>query len=195
MKIKFFKKPADFRKWFETHHDSETELWVGFYKKDSSKPSITWPQSVDEALCFGWIDGVRKRIDEISYKIRFTPRRQRSIWSAVNIKRANELSEQGLMQPAGLTAFAARQDNRSGIYAYEQRSAELPEQYAKLLKKSAVAWKFYQAQPPGYRKLVNWWVLSAKREETRLKRLAELLEDSKNEPRLRQLTELKKTKS
>lgn len=195
MKVRFFKKPADFRKWFEAHHESETELWVGFYKKDSGKASITWPQSVDEALCFGWIDGVRKRIDEISYKIRFTPRRQRSIWSAVNIKRVTELSEQGLMQPAGLKAFAARQENRSGIYAYEQRSAELPDQYAKQLKKNVAAWTFYLAQPPGYRKLVNWWVLSAKREETRLKRLAELIDDSKNERRLRQLTELKKPKS
>jgi uncharacterized protein YdeI (YjbR/CyaY-like superfamily) len=195
MKVRFFKKPADFRKWFEAHHEAETELWVGFYKKDSGKASITWPQSVDEALCFGWIDGVRKSIDEISYKIRFTPRRQRSIWSAVNIKRVTELSEQGLMQPTGLRAFAARQENRSGIYAYEQRSSELPDQYAKLLKKNATAWKFYQAQPPGYRKLVNWWVLSAKREETRLKRLAELIDDSKNERRLRQLTELKKPKT
>jgi uncharacterized protein YdeI (YjbR/CyaY-like superfamily) len=194
-KVKFFKNPSDFRKWFEAHHESETELWVGFYKKDSGKASITWPQSVDEALCFGWIDGIRKNIDEISYKIRFTPRRQRSIWSAVNIKRATELSEQGLMQSAGLKAFAARQENRSGIYAYEQRSAELPDQYAKQLKKNVAAWKFYQAQPPGYRKLVNWWVLSAKREETRLKRLAELIDDSKKQRRLRELTELKKPKS
>jgi uncharacterized protein YdeI (YjbR/CyaY-like superfamily) len=193
-KVRFFKKPVGFRKWFEAHHESETELWVGFYKKDSGKASITWPQSVDEALCFGWIDGVRKSIDETSYKIRFTPRRQRSIWSAVNIKRATELSDQGLMQPAGLKAFAARQENRSGIYAYEQRSAELPDQYTKLLKKNVTAWKFYQEQPPGYRKLVNWWVLSAKREETRLKRLAELIDDSKNERRLRQLTDLKKPK-
>ncbi|HEV7747609.1 MAG TPA: YdeI/OmpD-associated family protein [Pyrinomonadaceae bacterium] len=195
MKVRFFKKPADFRKWFAAHHESETELWVGFYKKDSGKASITWPESVDEALCFGWIDGVRKNIDEISYKIRFTPRRQRSIWSAVNIKRATELSDQGLMQPGGLKAFAAREENRSGIYAYEQRSAELPDQYAKQLKKNVTAWRFYQAQPPGYRKLVNWWVLSAKREATRLKRLAELIDDSKNERRLRQLTELKKPKS
>jgi uncharacterized protein YdeI (YjbR/CyaY-like superfamily) len=194
-KVRFFKKPADFRKWFEAHHESETELWVGFYKKDSGKASITWPQSVDEALCFGWIDGVRKRIDEISYKIRFTPRRQTSIWSAVNIKRATELNDQRLMQPAGLKAFAARQENRSGIYAYEQRSSELPEQYAKQLKKNVTAWKFYQAQPPGYRKLVNWWVVSAKREETRLKRLGELIDDSQNKRRLGQLTQLKKSKS
>ncbi len=115
------------RKWFEAHHASAPELLVGFYKKDSGKASITWPQSVDEALCFGWIDGIRKSIEDISYTIRFTPRKPRSIWSAVNIKRAKEPLEQGLMQPAGLKAFLAREQNRSGIYSYEQRSPELPE--------------------------------------------------------------------
>ena len=153
-------------------------MWVGFYKKNSGKASITWPQSVDEALCFGWIDGIRKTIDEISYKIRFTPRRQRSIWSAVNIKRVGELSEQGLMREAGLKAFSARREYRSGIYSYEQRSPEMPAQYAKVLKKNAAAWKFFQAQAPSYRKAINWWVLSAKREETRLKRLDQLIKDS-----------------
>jgi len=127
LKPKFFKSPADLRKWFEAHHASAPELLVGFYKKDSDKASITWPQSVDEALCFGWIDGIRKSIDDISYTIRFTPRKPRSIWSAVNIKRAKEPLEQGLMQPAGLKAFLAREQNRSGIYSYEQRSPELPE--------------------------------------------------------------------
>jgi uncharacterized protein YdeI (YjbR/CyaY-like superfamily) len=191
-KVKFFKTPANFRNWFETHHSSETELWVGFYKKDSGKASITWPQSVDEALCFGWIDGIRKNIDEVSYKIRFTPRRQRSIWSAVNIKRAGELIEQRLMQEPGLKAFAARQENRSGIYSYEQRSPELPVQYAKMLKKNPAAWKFLQAQPPGYRKVVNWWVLSARKEETRIKRLGELIQHSANGQRLPQYVALKK---
>ena len=167
------------------HHASAAEQWIGFYKKDSGKASITWPQSVDEALCFGWIDGVRKRIDDISYMIRFTPRRPRSIWSAVNIKRANELSEQELMMPAGLKAFAAREENRSGIYAYEQRSPELLDQYAKKLKENAAAWKFFQSQPPGYRKLMNWWIISAKREETRLKRLERLIELSAVGQRLR----------
>ena len=192
MKLKFFKTPADFRKWFETHHASVTELWVGFYKKDSGKKSITWPQAVDEALCFGWIDGIRKSRDEVSYKIRFTPRKQRSIWSAVNIRRVAELSKQGLMQPAGLKAFAARQENRSGIYAYEQRSPELPEQYAKKLKQNEAAWKFFEAQAPSYRKTANWWVLSAKREETRLRRLDKLIDDSASERTIRQFTPMNK---
>lgn len=178
MKLTFFKSPSDLRKWFEKHHAVEQELWVGFYKKDSGKPSITWPQSVDEALCFGWIDGIRKRVDEVSYTIRFTPRRARSIWSTVNIKRAGELNEQGLMMPPGLKAFAARQENRSGIYSYEQRSPELPDPYRRLLKKNKAAWKSFEAQPPSYRKAANWWVLSAKKEETRLKRLDQVIEDS-----------------
>ena len=193
MKVKFFKTPSDFRKWLAAHHATETELWVGFYKKDSGKASITWPQSVDEALCFGWIDGIRKNIDEVSYKIRFTPRKQRSTWSAVNIKRVGELTEQGLMQKAGLEAFAARQENRSGIYSYEQRSPELPVQYAKKLKKNASAWKFFQAQPPSYRKAVNWWVVSAKQEETRLKRLDKLIDDSAAGRRIPQFTPMKKS--
>jgi uncharacterized protein YdeI (YjbR/CyaY-like superfamily) len=192
MKPKFFKQPADFRKWLKTHHGKETELWVGFYKKDSGKASITWPESVDEALCFGWIDGLRKSIDAISYKIRFTPRKQRSTWSAVNIKRVGELVAQGLMQPAGLKAFAAREENRSGIYAYEQRSAELPDQYGKKLKQNKVAWKFFQAQPASYRKAANWWVVSAKKEETRLKRLDTLIDDSAHERTIHQFTAMHK---
>jgi uncharacterized protein YdeI (YjbR/CyaY-like superfamily) len=193
LKPKFFKTPSDFRKWLAAHHNSETELWVGFYKKDSGKASITWPQSVDEALCFGWIDGIRKSIDEASYKIRFTPRKQRSTWSAVNIKRVGELTEQGLMQKAGLKAFAARQENRSGIYSYEQRSPDLPTQYAKKLKKNAAAWEFYQAQPASYRKAVNWWIVSAKQEETRLKRLDKLIDDSAEACRIPQFRPMKKT--
>lgn len=194
MRITFFKTPSDLRKWFEANHASAAELWVGYYKKDSGKPSITWPQSVDEALCFGWIDGIRKSIDDLSYKIRFTPRKPRSIWSAVNIKRAQELLEQGLMQPSGLKAFAAREENRSGIYSYEQRSPELADQYAKKLKKDLAAWKFFQAQPPSYRKAANWYVLSAKKEETRLKRLDNLIEYSAQGQRIPQFTILKKSK-
>lgn len=178
MKLRFFKTPSDLRTWFEKHHAVEQELWVGYYKKDSGKPSITWPESVDEALCFGWIDGIRKNVDEVSYTSRFTPRKLRSTWSAVNIKRAGELKKQGLMQPAGLKAFQARQENRSGIYSYEQRSPELPDQYRKLLKKNKTAWEFFQAQPPSYRKAANWFVLSAKKEVTRLKRLDQVIEDS-----------------
>jgi uncharacterized protein YdeI (YjbR/CyaY-like superfamily) len=194
MKPKFFKSPSDFRKWLKAHHAAATELQVGFYKKDSGKPSITWPQSVDEALCFGWIDGIRKRIDAVSYTIRFTPRKSRSTWSAVNVKRANELLEQGLMQTAGLKAFEARQENRSGIYSYEQRSPELPDQYEKILKKNSAAAKFFQAQAPSYRKAANWWVLSAKLEETRRKRLDKLIHHSERQERIPHFTALKKSK-
>ena len=194
LKPKFFKTPSDLRKWFAAHHACESEQWVGFYKKDSGKASITWPQSVDEALCFGWIDGIRKSIDDISYKIRFTPRKPHSTWSAVNIKRAGELAGLGLMQPAGLQAFAAREENRSGIYSYEQRSPELPDQYAKKLKKDRSAWKFFDAQPPSYRKAANWWVQSAKKEETRFKRLDKLIQHSARAERIPQFTPPKKTK-
>src|SRR5258708_35999652 len=120
----FFATPADFRKWLAKNHSSASELLVGFYKKDSGKPSITWPESVDQALCFGWIDGVRRRIDDVSYSIRFTPRKPRSVWSAVNIKRVEELSRQGLMRPAGVKAFEARQEERSGIYSFEQQNIQ-----------------------------------------------------------------------
>jgi uncharacterized protein YdeI (YjbR/CyaY-like superfamily) len=136
-KPNFFKTPADFRKWLLENHASATELWVGFYKKDSGKPSITWPESVDEALCAGWIDGIRKRIDHLGYKIRFTPRRPRSIWSSVNIKRVAALAQGGRMLPAGEKAFAARLENKSGIYAYEQRKPELPEIYAKEMRRKS----------------------------------------------------------
>ncbi|MFN7966028.1 MAG: YdeI/OmpD-associated family protein [Acidobacteriota bacterium] len=178
MKATFFRSPAAFRTWLEKHHTSASELLVGFYKKDSGKPSITWPESVDEALCFGWIDGIRKRLDEVSYTIRFTPRRPGSIWSAVNIKRVEVLTEEGRMRPAGVKAFAARKENKSGIYAYEQRSADLVEPYASLFKRHRAAWKFHQEQPPGYRKTVHWWVTSAKTEETRLKRLQKLIDEA-----------------
>lgn len=194
MKPTFFKTPSDFREWFEKHHESSKELLVGFYKKGSGRPSITWPESVDEALCFGWIDGVRRRIDDVSYTIRFTPRRTTSIWSAVNIKRAQELIDQGLMKPAGIAAFQVRKENKSGIYSYEQRTEKLPEPYASVFKKNKAAWIFFQAQPPWYRKTVGWWIVSAKKEETRLKRLAKLIEESANERTLRELNRKKPAK-
>jgi uncharacterized protein YdeI (YjbR/CyaY-like superfamily) len=194
LKPTFFKTPSDLRKWFEKYHDKEPELLVGFHKKDSGKPSITWPQSVDEALCFGWIDGIRKSVDEVSYTIRFTPRRARSTWSAVNIKRVGELTKQGLMMPRGLEAFAVRQENRSGIYSYEQRNPELPYPYRRLLKRNKVAWNFFEGQPPSYRKAANWWVLSAKKEETRLKRLDELIAYSALGQTIPQFTITKKSK-
>ena len=184
MSIKFFKTPGDLRKWFEKNHSTAKEQWIGFYKRDSGRPSITWPESVDQALCFGWIDGIRKSIDETSYKIRFTPRRSGSIWSSVNIKRVEELTKSGLMTPPGLKAFEARKEYKSGIYAYEQRSAELPPAYEKLLKKNKAAWGFFQAQPAWYRKQAFWFVVSAKKEETRLKRLEQLIEKFEQRSRL-----------
>jgi uncharacterized protein YdeI (YjbR/CyaY-like superfamily) len=183
----FFKTPADFRRWLDRHHASKDELWVGFYKKDSGKPSITWPESVDEALCVGWIDGIRKTCGADSYMIRFTPRRARSVWSVVNLGRVKVLTEEGRMRPAGLKAFEARQENRSGIYAYEQRRArgdQLEEPYASAMKKHKAAWEFFQSQPASYRKVAGWWVASAKKEETRLKRLQKLIEQSADGKRL-----------
>src|SRR5689334_5944383 len=175
----FFPTPADFRAWLEAHHDQEPELLVGFYKKGSGKPSITWPESVDEALCFGWIDGVRRSRDEESYTIRFTPRQARSTWSAVNIRRVAELTELGRMWPAGLRAFEARTADNSEIYSHEQRGnvAFTAEEEAQF-QADATAWAYWQARPAGYRKTATWWVVSAKREETRRKRLATLIADS-----------------
>lgn len=178
MKPKHFRTPADFRKWLVKHHATEQELLVGFYNKKSGKASITWPESVKEALCFGWIDGIRRNVDEASYSIRFTPRKRTSVWSAINIKYANELIELGLMRPAGLTAFEHRRENKSGIYAYEQRSAAIPEPYLSRFKEHKAAFAFFAAQPPGYRKLMSWWIVSAKLEATREKRLEKLIAES-----------------
>jgi uncharacterized protein YdeI (YjbR/CyaY-like superfamily) len=184
----FFRTPAAFREWLKKNHATRDELLVGFYKKDSGRPSITWPESVDQALCFGWIDGVRKNIDDVSYTIRFTPRRPGSIWSSVNINRAQALLEQGEMQPAGFNAFQARRENKSGIYSYEQRSVDLIEPYNRLLKQNKTAWNFFQRQPTSYRKAVSWWIICAKKEETRLKRLQALMDYSMKEQRLPQFT-------
>jgi len=186
LKPEFFHTPADFGTWLEKNHATATELWVGFYKKDSGKPSITWPESVDQALCFGWIDGIRQGVDEISYQIRFTPRRRGSIWSATNIKRAKELVRQKQMRPTGLKAFATRIENKSGIYSYEQRSTELKRPYAKLLEKNKAASNFFKKQSPSYRKMIDWWIISAKKEETRMARLAKLISESAKGKRLLQ---------
>src|SRR5216684_2739526 len=164
MKIAHFSSQEEFRKWLVKNHAAASELFVGFHKKSSGKKGATYSEALDEALCFGWIDGVRRSIDADSYLIRFSPRRPTSTWSRVNIKRAQELINEGRMRPAGLKAFEARQENRSGIYAYEQRSPELEEKYARIFKRNKPAWKFFQSQPPGYRKTANWWVVSAKRE-------------------------------
>jgi len=174
----FFATPDAFRRWLSSHHDSAAELWVGYYKKGSDKPSITWPESVDQALCFGWIDGVRKSLGEDSYMIRFTPRRARSIWSAVNTKRAQELIELGLMQAAGLKAFSQRDEQKTRQYSFERDRVELGAALEKQFRARKRAWTFFQAQPPGYRKTATWWVMSAKQEATRVRRLATLIADS-----------------
>lgn len=188
MKPKFFTAAADFVAWLEKHHARQTELLVGFYKKDSGKASLTWPESVDAALRFGWIDGVRRRIDELSYSIRFTPRLARSHWSAVNIKRIQELAELQLLHPAGARAFEARVEARSAQASYEQKNVAFEGAQEKEFRASKVAWKFFQAQAPWYRRTATWWVISAKREDTRAKRLATLIADSAAQRTLRQLT-------
>jgi len=179
MEPTFFATPDEFRAWLEKHHESETELLVGFHKKGSGRPSITWPQSVDQALCFGWIDGVRRRIDDASYSIRFTPRTARSTWSAVNVKRVAELTEQGLMRPAGVAAFERRSDDRTAIYSHERReAAAFDTEQERALKADEAAWAWFQDQPPSYRRTATHWVVSAKKPETRERRLRRLIEDS-----------------
>jgi uncharacterized protein YdeI (YjbR/CyaY-like superfamily) len=176
---KFFRAQKDWRRWLEKNHDAQEELWVGFYKTSTKKPSITWKESVDEALCFGWIDGIRKSIDESSYQIRFTPRKAGSNWSAINIARVKELEKLGLMHEAGLATFAKRKDDRTAIYSYEQRkNPKLDPAHAKRLRANAKAWAFFSAQPAWYQRGAAWWIVSAKKEETKLRRLAQLIADS-----------------
>jgi uncharacterized protein YdeI (YjbR/CyaY-like superfamily) len=174
----FFAKPADLRRWFEKNHENAEELWVGFHKKATARPSITWPESVDEALCFGWIDGIRKSVDADAYMTRFTPRRARSLWSAKNIARMQELIELGRVKPMGLAAFAKRDEARSRAYSFEQSDVTLGAELEARLRANRKAWTFFQAQPPFYRRAATWWVISAKREDTRLRRLETLIRDS-----------------
>ena len=183
--VTYFKTAAGLRRWLKANHQKAQELWVGFYKRGSGRASITWPESVDEALCAGWIDGVRKNIDADRYTIRFSPRRTTSVWSAVNMKRMQALTEAGRVLPAGEQAFAARRENRSGIYSYEQRPVDLVEPYASVLRKSRKAAAFFDAQPPGYRKMMGWYVVSAKREATRLARVKTLIDACEKGKRLR----------
>jgi uncharacterized protein YdeI (YjbR/CyaY-like superfamily) len=185
---KFFPTLAGWREWLEQNHATEQELWVGLYKRDSRRPSITWPESVDGALCYGWIDGVRKSIDATSYKIRFTPRKPRSIWSAINTRRVAELKKMGSMHAAGLAAFEKRDAKKSAIYAYEQRkTAQFPPEYEKQFRANQAAWKFFTSQPPWYQRTATYRVVSAKKEETRLKRLAALIKDSANQQSIAEL--------
>jgi len=181
----FFARSDDFRGWLEKHHQTTTEQWVGFHRKSSGRPSITWPEAVDEALCFGWIDGLRKRIDARSYKIRFTPRRPSSIWSAINIRRIKKLVHKGRVRPAGMTAFQKRTPAKSHVYSYENRkAARLSSAARKLFCGENAAWKFFQQQPKSYRQTAIWWVISAKRPQTQENRLQRLIASSKVDRRL-----------
>jgi uncharacterized protein YdeI (YjbR/CyaY-like superfamily) len=173
----FFASPAEWRAWLEEHHDTEDEVQVGYFKKATGRQGMTWSQAVDEALCFGWIDGVVRRIDEERHQQRFTPRRPRSTWSAVNIAKMEKLIAEGRMTDAGLRAFERRTEDNSGIYAFEQKDAKLPPEFEARLKADAAAWAYWESRPPGYRHVATWWVISAKREETRERRMATLIED------------------
>lgn len=185
--IQFFASPDQFREWLEKNSETSSDVWVGFYKRDTGKPSLTWPESVDAALCYGWIDGIRKTLDEVSYTIRFTPRNPDSVWSSLNIRKAEEQIRAGLMKPAGLIAFELRKDSNSGIYSYEQQSVEFPESFIQMFKQNVKAWDFFSAMPPSYRKVSTRWVMSAKQEQTRLKRLETLIRDSENGMKITEL--------
>ncbi len=175
VKPRFFKTPEAFRKWLVKYHRQKTEQWVGYYKKGSGKPSITWSESVDQALCYGWIDGLRRSIDDVSYMIRFTPRKKGSHWSKVNLKKVEELQKQGLMEPAGIAIFEARDLKKTARTAYEQKQVNLEPAYLKQLKASKAAWTDFESRSASYRKQCIWWVMSAKKKETQLSRLATLI--------------------
>lgn len=174
----FFATPAEFRAWLKANHASASGLLVGFHKKGSSKPSMTWPESVEQALCFGWIDGIRRTIDETAYTIRFTPRRRGSTWSAINIRTVERLMADGLMGPAGISAFEQRKENNSAIYSFEQQEVAFSTEDEALIAASPAAWENWKKFPPSYRKQATWWVISAKRPETRTRRLNQLIEDA-----------------
>jgi len=188
MEATFFPNQADFRKWLEKNHQSETELLVGFYKVGSKKPSMTWSESVNQALCFGWIDGVRRSCDTESYTIRFTPRKKDSIWSGINIKKVEMLTKSGLMQPAGIAAFQKRSESKSRIYSFEQEKMEFSETFEKQFKSNKRAWDFFHSQAPSYIKTAIHVVMSPKNEATRKKWLDQLIQDSENGKRLERLT-------
>jgi uncharacterized protein YdeI (YjbR/CyaY-like superfamily) len=184
----YFTSPDELRNWYVKHHDTATELVIGFYKKHTGTPSVSYQEALDEALCFGWIDGIRRRVDDERYRNRYTPRQKRSVWSDVNIKRVGELTELGRMHPAGLKAFNERDPARTKQYSNEQENLALDPAYEAELKANPAAWDFFQSQPPSYRKPATWWVMSAKKEETRLRRLATLIEDSAAGRRVAPLT-------
>lgn len=193
MKPHFFSTNTQFHRWLERNHNKVDELWVGFYKKSSGKKSISYPEALDEALCYGWIDGLRKAIDDSSYTIRFTPRKPKSIWSLVNVKHVERLSRAGLMRPAGLQAFALRQEAKTGVYSFENRPKEFSDEYQQVFQANEKAWEFFQKQPAYFRKTSIFWVMSARKEETRQRRLNQLIDASQREERLGLITAKSKT--
>ncbi len=189
MSARYFTSPTEFRAWLDANHATERELLVGFQKRDTGRPSLTWPESVAEALCFGWIDGIRRRVDEERYTIRFTPRKPGSIWSAINIATMERLIVEGRAFEAGIVAFERRSVEKSAIYSYENRhAAELDAASAREFRRNRGAWAFFQKQAPWYRRTCIWWVISAKRPDTRAKRLATLIACSAEKKTLPQLT-------
>jgi uncharacterized protein YdeI (YjbR/CyaY-like superfamily) len=184
MKPIFFATPAEFRKWLKKYHQKETELLVGFYKKSTGKQTMTWSQSVDQALCFGWIDGVTRSIDEGRYCIRFTPRKRNSIWSSVNIKKVAALIESGEMTPAGQEAFDLRTEMRSGVYSHENENVVLAKEYEQQFRKNKLAWNFFNQQAPSYKKVMIHWIMSAKQEKTKLSRLEKTILFSEKQKRI-----------
>jgi len=183
-KIKFFASQNDLRKWFEKNHEKESELFLGYFKVHTKKPSVTWSQSVDEAICFGWIDGIRKSIDENSYFIRFTPRNLKSIWSAVNIAKFEKLSKLGLVHQKGIEAFNKKSVEKSKIYAYERKHVKLSNEYENEIKKNKKAWEYFSKLPPSTKHTTTHWVMSAKKEETQKNRLKILIESSEQNLRI-----------
>jgi len=187
IKPKFFRTAHDFRKWLGIYHTKKDELWVGYHKRATGKLSMTWPESVNEALCYGWIDGIRKSIDDRAYMIRFTPRRPNSIWSAVNIKNFETLKRAGLILPAGQGAFDAKKEKHTNRYSFEQGTLTLLPAYEKKFKSNKTAWEFFQSLPPSVKKPSIWYVMSAKREDTQLRRLFKLMRCSEKGQRIPEL--------
>lgn len=179
--VHVFDDGAAFRRWLEAHNADTSELWVGYYRKGVPKASITYPEAVEQALCFGWIDGIGYRINDEVYANRFTPRRRGSNWSAVNVAKVAALEKAGLMHPAGRRAFEARDPRRDAEHSYETRPRDLPPEWAARVRANAAAWRYWQAQTPSYRRAASWWVLSAKQGATRERRLTSLIEDSSAE--------------
>jgi uncharacterized protein YdeI (YjbR/CyaY-like superfamily) len=179
MDAQFFDTADDLRAWFEQHHESAPELFVGYWKKGTGGTGVTHPEAIEQALCFGWIDSVARRLDDRRYQVRFTPRRRGSVWSAVNVAKIAELTARGLMHPAGLRAFAQRKSGEIGVYSYEQPEAvRFDDEQTALLRADPAAWEWFSRQSPAYRRSATHWVISAKRPETRARRLAQLIADS-----------------